>query len=70
MLAPDCFAGKSNRLYIRLVDINFQLFIQFANQCCFRRFSCLNLSSGELPETSHRLAFRPLLHQNSVILID
>ncbi len=70
MLAPDCFAGKSNGLDIRLGNINFQLFIQFANQCSFWRLPCLNLSSRELPETSHRLSFRTFLHQNSAILID
>ncbi len=70
MLILNRLAGECDGLYIRLLDINTQFFFQLANQRGLRSFTSFNLPTGELPKTSHRLAFRSLLHQNSAALID
>ena len=50
--------------------IDIQFLLKLPDQRRFRRFSIVDFTAGELPQTRHRLAFRPLGHQNPPVDID
>ena len=70
MFLRQRLTGEGKRFEILRFDNDTQFFVQLANQSGFRNFPDFNLASRKLPEASHWLAFRPLLYQNSALLVD
>ncbi len=63
-------ARESERRETVLFDDDAQFLLQLPDQALFRRFAVLDLAAGKLPQSRHRLAFRPLCEEHAAVGID
>jgi len=51
-------------------DINAKLLGELPDQCCLRRFTGVDLTTGKLPQTRHRFTCRPFGEEHPTIGVD
>ena len=62
--------GKYEGGEARLLDVDTQFFVQFADQGLFGAFACLDLAAGEFPQARQVLTLGALGDQDAAIRID